>query len=119
MRSRLHRSAAGTCALFALACASPASPVSSAAENGAAQRTLSEIPIEGEVQAPRVLFITGKDQRRDFDFLMDGYLNAFDREAGAGDSAVAVVTGWRALIEGALLPGRADSPEIRIRQKND
>lgn len=72
-------------------------------------RTLSEVPIHGELGVTQVLFITGRDQHRYFDFLIARYL--LDASALAADLVLPGSVGVAGVP--AIPAAPASAPEAR------
>jgi hypothetical protein len=71
-------------------------------------RTLSEVPIHGELGVTQVLFITGRDQHRYFDFLIARYLQ--DASALAADLVLPRSVGLAGAPAIPVAPGSTQEP---------
>jgi hypothetical protein len=79
-----------------------------AAARPAGVRTLSEVPIHGELGVTQILFITGRDQHRYFDFLIARYLQ--DASVLAADLVLPRSVGPAGIPAALAAPGSAQEP---------
>jgi hypothetical protein len=68
-------------------------------------RRLEDVYIEGEIPVPQVLFVTGRDQRRFFDFQHRRYLEP----SLEGSRDVAAAPTWVRVIGNRPVSGRKDA----------